>query len=684
MPEVIKIGDAEELVSTDKYPHAWWNKFDTFNPVQSKITEIYDQPNNIAIAASTSAGKTVCAELYVAHEAHVRKGRSLYIGPLKALAKEKERDWTDAGHHFFNLKTAICTGDYRLTASRQRELEESDLVVMTPEMLASRCRNHESEKSKFLKGVGTVVFDESHLLTVEGRGDHIEIALMKLTQMNPDIRIVFLSATMPNVDEVCGWLCDLTGRDTYCLESKYRPVPLNVWYETYYDGEKSYDANEFEKIKTACGIIGYYPDDKFLVFVHTKRTGRKLIEALDGHGIRADFHNADLEAKDREKLEDEFKNGKKLRVIVATSTLAWGLNMPARRVIVTGVDRGLTRVHNYDIQQMIGRCGRYGLDDEGDAYILVPESTKKETIASLRKVEPIRSTLLNFVGTPENPHYKTLAFHVVSEIHQGNVKTKEGFHEWMHRSLAHYQNMDYGDDEIDKTLDLLVNYRAIYMKDGEYVCTGVGKVASMFYYSPFDVSHLKRNFQNIFDSSLESEDYAVSMAIGNIDSHMWGICNREEKAAMALYAKNVTGLYGDNFTKAALKTGFAYYNMMKGRKAPALTATTGMLFSDLERTMQVIHAIDGMTAKWGKESFFKTLNLRLRYGAEADLVDLLQIPNIGGTRAKRLRKVGITTLDGVLTLDAKHLAKVCSISVKMAEDTLHAARQIKLKELVDV
>ncbi len=681
MPDVIKLSDQHNLVETKHYPCAWW-KFDKFNPVQSRLLDTFQSPNNIAIAAATSAGKTVCAEMYMAHEINVRGGRSLYIGPLRALAREKERDWTKPEHHFYNKKISICTGDYRLTAARQEELDESDIVVMTPEMLASRSRNHMSEKSNFLKDVGTVVFDESHLLTVPGRGDHIEIALMKLTQLNPNIRIVLLSATMPNVDEVCGWMSHLTQRDSFCLESTYRPVPLNTWYEAYYDGEKSYDANESQKVATACGIVEYYPDDKFLIFVHTKRTGRMMVETLEEYGVKAEFHNADLEAKERERVEDGFKNDPKFRVIVATSTLAWGLNMPARRVIITGVHRGLQRVHNYDIQQMIGRCGRLGLDDEGDAYILVPESTKKETIQTLKKVEPIKSTLFDYVGTEENPHYKTLAFHVVSEIHQGNVKTKDAFHDWISRSLAHYQGQDGDNGEIDRTLELLTNYRAILMKDGDYQCTGIGTVASMFYYSPFDVSCFKKNFQHIFDNNLGSEDFAVSLALGNIDSHMWGIANREEKAAMAIFVKKATALYGDKFTPSALKTAFAYYGMLKGKKAPELSATIGMLFADLDRTMQVVNATDGMSGKWGQADYFRRLRLRLMYGADADLVDLVQISKIGGARAKKLQKVGITSVDGVLSLNAAQLAKVMGVTPKVAEEALASARQIKLQDLV--
>jgi helicase len=168
---------------------------------------------------------------------------------------------------------------------------------------------------------------------------------------------------------------------------------------------------------------------------------------------------------------------------VATSTLAWGLNLPARRVIVTGVHRGLFEVENYDIQQMVGRAGRPKYDPRGDAYILVPESDKDEWIARLKKKPPIKSTLLDFVGKAENPHYKKLAFHIVAEIHQGNVKTKDGFHEWFKKSLAHFQDQAFDDRSVDRTIELLEMFKAIFNEGDEYECSAIGKIASMFYYS---------------------------------------------------------------------------------------------------------------------------------------------------------------------------------------------------------
>lgn len=680
MPEVIRVEDCHDLVKTEDFPYAYWD-FESFNPVQSRLLQIYENDTNVAIAAATSAGKTVCSEIYAAYENKVRKGKTIYIGPLKSLCSEKQQDWTSETHHFSKLKIAIMTGDFRMTVSRIKELDKADVIVMTPEMLASRCRNHASEKSNFLKEVGTIIFDESHLLTVPGRGDHMEVALMKLMTINPDVRVVLLSATMPNVDEICGWVSKITKRNTYFLESDYRPCPLNLHYETYYDGDKNYDAQELNKVGSACSIVDYYEEDKFLIFVHTKRTGQLMLKHLKRHGVDAEFHNADLSFKERQALEDKFKNNPKFRVVVATSTLAWGCNLPSRRVIVTGLHRGLTVVENYDIQQMIGRAGRPRYDKQGDAYILVPESQKDEAIMRLRQPTKIQSTMLDYVGTAEEPHYKTLAFHVVSEIHQGVVKTADGFKDWFKNSLAYYQEKSFDIDVLDRTLGMLERCKAIKIQDGEYQATSIGKIASMFYYSPFDVSDLRRNFHFLFEQNNDNNDFALAMALGNVDSNKWSICNRHEQEEMAGFETRVQKLFGNfRFQKGALKYGYAYYNLLQGRRnIPAFQNTQSAILFDLERQMQILYSLNKMASKWEKDKYLQVVKLRLIYGVTADLVQLCQIPKVGQVRGERLKSQGIKTPEQVVNLSVSRLATIMKCSSKIAEEALNGAKQIILE-----
>jgi len=659
---IIRIHDKadSQLIETSAFKYARWD-FDKFNPVQSAIFEHVPFDTNIVVAAATSAGKTVVAEMYMSDEIHRRGGRALYVGPLKALTKEKSDEWSAQSHHFGNLNISICSGDYRITNSRIQEMNNSNVIVMTPEMLASRCRNCKSEKSTFLKEVGTIVFDESHLLTVPSRGDHIEVALMKMVEINPDVRVVFLSATMPNVDEICQWLSELTGREAVLIESTYRPCPLYIHYPTYYDGDKNYEDREEQKVATALSIVNYYPNDKFLLFVHGKTTGKMMVKALKQDGIDAEFHNADLSSEKRHKLERSFKEDPNCRVIVATSTLAWGLNLPARRVVILGVHRGMGYVENYDIQQMIGRAGRPRYDPRGDAYILVPENHKQEAIIRLQRKTKIVSQLLQ----SEGERYKTLAFHVVSEIHHGGIRTKEGLHQWFAKSLAHHQDATFDDSVIDNMLDLLVRSKAITVEDGVYKTTSIGNIASMFYFSPFDVCDLKKNLKNLFEKKLENNDVAIAVALGNVDSQRFGIVNKAERLEMYKFQKKAEAVFGAGaITDAAMKAACGYHNLLTGNYTETFGSLQSSLRQDLERTMEVVNAIDTMSSKFNKKEYFSSLKSRLVYGVPENLVDLCQIPSIGRAKATKLESLGVKNIDEFCKVSVEQLASILKIKDK--------------------
>lgn len=646
MPPVERLGDHSELVSTTEYPSYAKFPFEKFNPVQSTIFQIFREPCNAIIAAATSAGKTICAELFMSHEVRERGGKAMYLGPLRALAKEKIDDWTDKSHHFGDLNLSICTGDFRLTADRKKELENSNVVVMTSEMLNSRCRNFKSESNEWLKDVGTLVVDESHLLTVPGRGDHLEVGLMKFCEINPDCRIIFLSATMPNVEEIAEWVSyALTGRKTYLIESTYRPCPLGIHYEEYEEAF-SYESTEEEKINQALRIVDEYPEDKFLVFVHTKNTGQMMKRSLEAKGVECEFHNADLEKGKRHEVEHKFRSGN-LRAIVATSTLAWGLNMPARRVIITGVHRGVTEVATYDIFQMAGRAGRPGYDPRGDVYVLLPKNKFDYHMSRLSKPQRIESQLLEYVGDEQNPHYKTLAFHLVSEIHHGQCKNADDIYRWFERSLASFQSGALSDDILERTINLLLKVYAIKLEEGEYSVTSIGKIASMFYYSPFDVADLRRNFKFLFEHGLEGNDLALSMSLGNVDSIRCNFVSRAEREEMSAFANKVSQIMGTNYTESAVKGAYAHFVALNAMSPGPFTAMVRGLQQDFPRTTAVLEALDSMSGKWEKGKFFKQLQTRMVYGVKDYLVELCSLPDIGKVRAERLHAAGIRTINDI-------------------------------------
>jgi replicative superfamily II helicase len=807
MPPVTKVEDQNNLIPTKSYPFGHW-KFENFNPVQSRMMDFYDKETSGLIAATTSSGKTVVAEIFLAQEIHQRGGKGMYLVPMRALAQEKIDEWTDEKHHFGNLKISICTGDYRLTKERAKELEEADLIIMTSEMLNHRSRNFKAEQNNFLKNVGTIIVDESHLLTVPGRGDHLEVGLMKFTQINPTARVIMLSATMPNVEEIADWVAySLTKRDTFVLRSKFRPVPLTIHYEPYSDDLKRYDLIEEEKVNKGLDIIEWYKDDKFLVFAHTKRTGEIMKRSLKSAGIEAEFHNADLSKQERINLEHRFKNEKTPRVVVATSTLAWGCyakgttvlmknglkkiedvkvgdfvlaydfrdkmvpkivekvgkikpnkclqfiletgenvvvsedhrfygfyndekldfyeadkfkvgdslttysedfkfskiteikevpncemydlqvnelhnyvgggvlshncNLPARRVVILGVHRGLTEVESYDILQMIGRSGRLGIDPMGDAYILVPESREREYRAKYSKAGKIESRLLE----KESSKYKTLAFHLVSEIHHGNIETTDDVHDWYKRSLGYFQNKSLDQKVVDDTLDVLKKCGAIAFEDDKWAIRPIGKVSSMFYFSPFDTSDLYFNFKNLFADKKENDDLSIAMALANIDGQRMGIVTKFEKEEIKAFQSQIN-ITGRTYMEGAMKAGFCYFNLLNGVASQACSMFQRSLQYDFARISQILQALDSFGGRGEKNSFYKNLEGRIVNGVPTHLVDLCRVPNIGKVRANRLFAKGIKTIDDLAQMSLENFKSVANIKGDMAEQILKDARKI--------
>ena len=656
MPPIIEILDQNDLVNTNKYPLASW-EFENFNPVQSRIFEIYDKDINVLIAAKTSAGKTVVAEMFLAHEIKKRGGKGMFLAPLRALAQEKIDQWTDTNYHFHDINISICTGDYRITPARQKELNESNLIIMTSEMLNHRARNINSEKSDYLKDIGTLVIDECHLLTVPGRGEHLEVGLMKFTEINPNCRIILLSATMPNVNQIAEWLSySLNKKETYVLNSEYRPVPLGLHYENYDDEGYSYDYVEKNKIEKAMDIVNDYPEDKFLIFAHTKRTGEQMKNVLKSNKISVEFHNADLNKESRIDLEKRFKNGNDLRVIVATPTLAWGCNLPARRVIILGVHRGKDEVETYNVTQMIGRSGRLGIDPRGDAYVLLPNSEAKKHRDRLGIPQKITSKLI------ENP--RNLAFHLVSEIHHEYIKNIEEIKIWYERSLAYFQNRNLNSTYLNELLEELIKKEIIYEEDGKFVASSIGKISSIFYFSPFDVADLRKNFYYLFQKKNQENDIHLACALSKIDSNRINIVNSSEKKEMQIFDRKLQKELKDNYkylTEGMKKSVYCYHNLLNGYNSTALAGYQRGLQLNFERIGQILSVIDSMSGKWNQESFFKDLQKRIAYGVPAHLVELCQLPNIGKVRAKKLFDMGFKNIESIVEMDDKKLKGILNM-----------------------
>ncbi|MFW5991294.1 MAG: DEAD/DEAH box helicase [Candidatus Nanoarchaeia archaeon] len=158
----------------------------------------------------TASGKTLIAELAMLNNIYTRKGKAVYIVPLKALAGEKYRYFSNK---YKDVRCALSVGD---VDSKEQHLANYDMIITTSEKLDSLTRHH----TPWLREIKTLVVDEIHLLNDPGRGPTLEIIITLLRQMLPSIQLIGLSATIGNANELAGWL------NSKLIIDEWRPVEL--------------------------------------------------------------------------------------------------------------------------------------------------------------------------------------------------------------------------------------------------------------------------------------------------------------------------------------------------------------------------------------------------------------------------------------------------------------------------
>ena len=644
------------LVPTSEYSD-WQYPFAEFNPIQSEVLPHKTEDANMIIGANTSAGKTICAEFLMDHVIHREGKRVIYLSPLKALTQEKYDDWQK---RFPNEEICILTGDYSLSQDMKNKLDKSSIIVMTSEMCDSRTRRMHQEKNYWLQQVGLVIVDESHILSTS-RGHAVETGIMRFTKINPTARILFLSATMPNCPELGGWLTGLNNKPTTIVFNTWRPVVLQMHYEEYSLilnnwGREDYWASQEKKRKIAVEIAMSKSDEKFLIFCHDKATGRDIVKRLSKKGEKAIFHNADLDLSERLEIESKFQdrtNG--IRVLVSTSTLAWGRNMPARNVIIVGVHRGINEVDELDIIQMAGRAGRYGIDNEGHVYLVIPERTTEAWINTFANPRPVTSVL--------NDH-QILAFHVLAEIETKEIASLNELMRWYARSLAYRQGLNpFTDVDAKSLMEDLEQMEMIGNSGISPFITNLGKVSAWLYFSPYDVYAWYKNFDKIFKQ--DKDDLTLAWAIGDIPSNDPGYIGKDiqSDADEIKWTLRNRGVQCSN----AVGTVIGIYHSLMGMDLNdddgLIKAIRRNIIFDIERIIQALSLMDGMYAKWNRELLWQTLPMRIKYGIGEELLELVKLPGIGGKRAKKLYDKGFCTLRNIVDGDRKELASLFPVNV---------------------
>lgn len=373
--------DIKTIINT-AYPY-----IKEFNPAQKAVIEsgYLEDKSNYIISIPTASGKTVLGIL-PALKTILNGGKAIYAAPLLSIQNEKVKEFKAFEEH------GIKVGKHP---------SNSDLSVMVFESFDALTRF----SWNVLREVDTLIIDEFHMIGEYSRGPTLESAITRAKIINPSLRIIALSATLKNIDEIEQWL------DGKTVEHNYRPVPLNkevldaemfntknkndvivkivekaiednsqalsfVSTRRFTESLATYVAKKIDKKTTKEQKQKFKQVADKLLEVPKKKgslpttTCLKLAEAAEKGVV---FHHAGLFNEQKEIIEDEFRNGNIL-MITATPSLMYGVNLPSKYVVIRDHTRwtsnGPASIPVFDYEQMSGRAGRPQYDDVGYSYLV--------------------------------------------------------------------------------------------------------------------------------------------------------------------------------------------------------------------------------------------------------------------------------------------------------------------------
>ncbi|GAB3682822.1 DEAD/DEAH box helicase [Salinarchaeum chitinilyticum] len=672
--------------------------FEEFNAMQrAAIPGILETDENVVASAPTASGKTAIAELAICKTLD-SGGTALFVAPMRALTNEKERDWErfeELGYSVY-----VVTGERDLNPRRARR---ADILVMTPEKVDSATRKHDTRRYDFVTEVETVVVDEVHLLDSERRGSALEVTVSRLRRLC-DPRIVALSATMPNVEEVAAWL-DAPEATTFDFDEEHRPVELNADVKTYSHGENSF-ADKYRRLYRALDLAQphFEEDGQALVFVasrqDTQRAAAKARDELAERdvriGARGDydfhteterlendelrqgvldgvaFHHAGLSKSDRDLIEQWFREGQ-IELLFSTSTLAWGVNLPARCVIIRDTKyhdplEGEVEMSPLDVLQMLGRAGRPGYDDVGYGWVVTDRSDADRYRRLLREGTEIHSNLSD--DLPE---------HLLAEVCVGTIESRADALDWLDTTF--YAVRANGDDtvdlasDVDDTLASLAGDGFLDL-DGPGGTDGVaptalGRLASRYYLR----LETARGFHGLATRDQVDEAGILRAVATAVEFDDVAARSDEADAVDAVLGERGTDLPdGQRKVLAILRAA------VSGTTPASLRSDAWIIRQNALRMLAALGAVLAEFAGPAAANECCRLEARIEHGVGPDAAAMTAIDGVGEGRARSLAKAGFDSPAEVAAASPATIA-AAGVGDGVAERIVDAAAELPQIEI---
>ena len=675
--------DIKEIIN-DSYPY-----IKEFNPAQKAVIEsgYLDDNENYIISIPTASGKTVLGVL-AALKTIINGGKAVYAAPLLSIQNEK-------------IKEFKKFEDYGISVGKHPS--SSDLSVMVFESFDALTRFSWNS----LLEVDTLIIDEFHMIGEYSRGPTLESAITRAKIINPGMRIIALSATLQNIDEIEQWL------ESKTITHDYRPVPLN---KEVLDAEMFGTKNKndvivkiLEKaIEDNSQALSFVSTRRFTESLSTyvakkiskkitkeqrkkfKEVSDKLLEIPKKKGSLPTttcvklaesaekgvvFHHAGLFNEQKEIIEDEFREGNIL-MIAATPSLMYGVNLPSKSVVIRDYTRwtsnGPANIPVFDYEQMSGRAGRPQYDSEGHSYLIAKTMDEaydlKERYVN-GEVEPTNSKLVD--------NKDAIFKQIIAQISSGLSKNIDELSDFFNKTLYGFQMQNnpsmsmFAEDsikwEIESALEFLLQNGIIRATPEGLKTTDFGSLISKSNYAVETAVKIKEYVSDISKFNPYELIYALSetpdMPMISFKGRKSKDPVRDKLSECGLFAVEIGNPEATTVSliewinernEYEIENAYNVYSASTRRSA----YEASLLVKFAKQTMEIL----------GNYSILKDLDYlsaRLYYGVKEDTIPLVVgVKRLGRKRARDIVKTFGTDLSNV---SEKDLKKIEGVGDKLAE-----------------
>jgi helicase len=660
-----------------------------FNPAQKAVIEsgYLEDKSNYIISIPTASGKTVLGVL-PALKTILDGGKAVYAAPLLSIQNEKVKEFKAFEEHGINVG---------------RHPSSADLSVMVFESFDALTRF----SWNVLRDVDTLIIDEFHMIGEYTRGPTLEAAITRAKIINPSMRIIALSATLRNIEEIEGWL------EGTCIEHDYRPVPL---HKDVLDAEMFNTKNKNDVIVK---VLEKSIEDKSqaLAFVSTRRfteslatyvakkinkkinveqrkrfkevsekileipkkkgslptsTCLKLAESLE-HGIA--FHHAGLFNEQKEIIEDEFRNGNIL-MITATPSLMYGVNLPSKTVVIRDHTRwtstGPQPIPVFDYEQMSGRAGRPQYDDVGYSYLIaktMDESFNLEAYYIDGEIELTNSKLVD----NKDAIYRQIIAQIAStlsknldELTDFFGKTLYGYQMSNNPSMSFFaeESLKY---ELESALEFLLKNRIIRATPEGLKTTDFGTLIAKSNYSVETAVKIKEYLTGIDKLDAAEFIYALSetpdLPLISFKGRKSKDPVHEKLSECGLFAVDIGISEATTVSLIEWIDERSEYEIEN--RYNVYSASTRRSAYEASRLVKFAKDTSEILGEYSNLKDFDILSARLYYGIKEDIIPLVVgVKRLGRKRARNLVTIFGNDLSGI---SEKELQKIEGIGPKLAE-----------------